>query len=180
MIRPFHIMCAALFASPAIAQRAPSIHAGGRVRLRSAAFGERGVTATVIVFESDTLVLKPDGEAAGLIVPWDSVGDVEIGTWHGHGLEGGLVGLLGGLAVAAAASPCDYDDCTIGQVALEVTYRLMPDPKKRLAVLGALGLVLGAAIGDAAKTETWRPLVRPAVTPSSSGGGVALGLSVSF
>ena len=176
MVCPFHILvCAALAVSSASAQVPSSIQAGSRVRLRARALGQGRVVATVLASESDTLVLKPDGEAAGLIVPWDSVADLEIGRWKTHELEGAVAGLLAGLLAAAAAGPCDYDDCTLGEDLLEAEYKIMPDFGTRAFVLGGLGLFLGAILGSDVKTEAWRPVVLP-----KGGGSVSLGLSFSF
>jgi len=181
MVRPFLLLscllsCLSLVGVPLAAQQA-QLQAGARVRVRSQALGNRPVIATVIASESDTLVLKPDKEAAGLILPWDSVGTIEIGGWRTHALEGAVVGVLGGLLVAAVASPCDYDDCTLEEDLLELTYNVMPDPGIRFGVLGFLGLVGGALLGSEVRTETWRPLVRANLL---AGGSTAVGLSFSF
>lgn len=171
------VLCAVILAAPAVGQRVTALQAGSRVRVRAAGLGARPVIATVVAVDADTLVLKPDSEAAGLLVPWDSTATVEIGSWRTHELEGALAGLVAGLLVAAAASPCDYDECTLGELLLEGTYRVMPDPAVRLTAMGGLGLVLGAALGATVKTETWRPLVRPNFRGGSSMG---VGLSFSF
>lgn len=171
-MRPFHLLlCTAILAAPASGQ----LQAGSRVRIRAAALGARPVVATVVAFEADTLIVNPDGEAAGLIVALDSLTAVDVGHWTTHPVEGALVGLLAGVLVAGMAGPCEYDDCTLGELVLEGTYKLMPDAGTRVTALGGLGLVLGAAVGAAVKTETWRPLVRP-----GCGGGASTGVGLSF
>jgi hypothetical protein len=177
-IRPVLLFFAAL-TLPRLAPgaQAPLLEPGARVRLNAPGLGGR-LTGTLVAWESDTLVVRVDGEGLGLIVPRDSITQIEVGGKRPMTLEGVGLGLLGGTLLALIASPDWVDengDCTLPCLAYEVS----PDAGTRVVVLSLLGALLGGLAGAATKVDTWTPvrLERLDVGPAP-GGGLALGVGV--
>lgn len=160
----------------------PRLEPGARIRFDAPSLGGR-LTGTLVTWESDTLMVNVDGDAAGLnlIVPVDSVAHIDVRRERRMTLEGVGVGLLAGTLTALAADPDWVDengDCTTLPC---VAYKVSPHLDTRLAVFGIAGVLLGAIAGSAEKTATWAPvsLARLNVGPAP-GGGLALGVRITF
>ncbi len=131
--------------------QAPLLEPGARVRLYAPSLGGR-LTGTLVAWESDTLVVRVDGEAEGLglVVPADSVTRLDVSRGkRPMTLEGAGVGMLGGALLALIASPDWVDEngeCTLACLAYEVS----PHLGTRVAVLSLLGALLGGPrrLGD--------------------------------
>ena len=167
---------------PAVCAQAPRLKPGARIQFDAPSLGGR-VTGTLVEWESDTLVVRVDGYAAGLglMVPVDSVTRLEVRRERRMTLEGIGVGLLAGTLTALAADPDWVDengDCTTLPC---LAYNVSPNLDTRLAVFGIVGVLLGTIAGSAEKTTSWVPvpLVRLNVGPAP-GGGLALGVRISF
>lgn len=163
-----------LLVRPAECVQASPLKPGARVRFDAPGVGTR-LTGTVVAWESDTLTVKVDGDATGLatMVSGDSLTRLDVQREHRMTVEGFFLGGLAGTLLAVLASPDLVDDngqcTTIGCLA----YQVSPHTDTRVAVLGGLGALLGTILGSETKTVGWArvPL---------NGGGVALGLRVSF
>ncbi len=167
---------------PAVCAQAPRLKPGSRIQFDAPSLGGR-LTGTLVEWESDTLVVRVDGYAAGLglIVPVDSVTRLDVRRERRMTLEGMGVGLLAGTLTALAADPDWVDengDCTTLPC---LAYKVSPHLGTRLAVFNIVGVLLGAIAGSAEKTTTWAavPLARLNVGPAP-GGGLALGVRISF
>ena len=168
---------------PAVcAQAPPPVKPGARIQFDAPSLGGR-LTGTLVEWESDTLVVRVDGYAAGLglIVPVDSVTRLDVRRERRMTLEGLGVGLLAGTLTALAADPEWVDengDCTTLPC---LAYKVSPHLDTRLAVFGIVGVLLGTLVGSETKTTTWAPvpLARLNVGPAP-GGGLALGVRISF
>ena len=141
------------------------------------------LTGTLVAVESDTLVVREDGQAEGLrlIILADSVSRLEVRRERSRALEGAGLGLLVGSLVALAADPNWVDEngeCTTLPC---VAYEVSPHLDTRLAVLGLVGTLAGVIAGSGEKTYTWShvPLERLQVGPAP-GGGLAFGVRISF
>ena len=167
---------------PVECTQAPRVEPGARIRFYAPSFGGRQ-TGTLVRWESDTLVVWVDGDTPGLglVVPVDSVTQIDV--WHERRmtLEGAGLGLLGGTLLALLASPDVVDEngnCTTLEC---LAYQVSPHVDTRVAVLGLTGLLLGTIIGSETKTAKWviLPLQRLNVGGTRDG-GVALAVSISF
>ncbi len=152
------------------------------MRLDAPSQGGR-LTGTLVAVESDTLVVREDGQAEGLrlIILTDSIARLEVRRERSMAFEGAGMGLLAGVLTALAADPNWVDEngeCTTLPC---VAYKVSPHLDTRLAVLGLVGTLLGAIGGSGEKTHSWVqvPLQRLEVGPTT-GGGMALGLRISF
>ena len=167
---------------PAECTQTPRVEPGSRIRFDAPSLGGR-LTGTLVSWESDTLVVKVDGDAEGLqtIVPANSVTRLDV---HGERRmipEGAALGLLGGIVLASVADPNWVDEngeCTTLPC---LAYEVSPDLGTRIAVLSVAGVVLGAIMGSTTKTSTWAtvPLQGLQVGPAPDG-GLALGVRISF
>lgn len=172
--------CLALL-RPAECTQTPRIEPGSRIRFDAPSLGGR-LMGTLVSWESDTLVVKVDGDAEGLqtIVPAKSVTRLDVHGERRMTPEGAALGLLGGIVLALVADPNWVDengDCALPCLA----YEMSPNLGTRVAVLSAAGVVLGAIMGSATKTSTWAtvPLQGLQVGPAPDG-GLALGVRISF
>jgi hypothetical protein len=141
------------------------------------------LTGTLIAVESDTLVVREDGQAEGLrlIIVTDSISRLEVRRARSMALEGAGLGLLAGTLAALAADPNWVDEngeCTTLPC---VAYEVSPHLDTRLAVLGLVGTLAGVIAGSAEKTYTWShvPLERLQVG-HAPGGGLTFGMRISF
>ena len=141
------------------------------------------LTGTLVAVESDTLVVREDGQAEGLrlIIVTDSISRLEVRRARSMALEGAGLGLLAGTLVALVADPNWVDEngeCTTLPC---VAYEVSPHLDTRLAVLGLVGTLAGVIAGSGEKTYTWSqvPLARLQVGPAP-GGGLAFGVRISF
>lgn len=166
---------------PAVCAQAP-LKPGARIRFEAPSLGGR-LTGTLKAWESDTLVVRVDGDAEGLglIVPIDSVTRIDVRRERSNALYGAGVGLLAGTLTALTASADWVDengDCTTLPC---IAYKVSPHLDTRLAVLGIAGALLGTIVGSAEKTATWAPvhLERLSVGPAPDG-GLALGVRITF
>jgi hypothetical protein len=175
-------------ATPGAAQRAAPVVAGTRVRLDVPALGARLVIGSVLAAEADTIVLAPDGEGAGLIVPLAGVRRLEVGHRRTHAVEGAVVGLLAGIVAGAVAQPCEDDPetgepCSLGDLALSIPYALVPEVESRMTILALAGMIAGGILGGNVTTERWRPVALDGLllgVAPAGGNGVAVGLRFSF
>ncbi|HVH66373.1 MAG TPA: hypothetical protein VM716_00750 [Gemmatimonadales bacterium] len=153
---------------------------GARVRFDAPSLGGR-LTGTLVAWESDTLVVRVDGDSPGLIVPVDSVTRIDVRRERRMTLEGAGVGLLAGALLALAASPDWLDengDCTTPEC---LAYKVSPHLDTRLAVLGGVGALLGMIVGSEGRTATWtRVHLKHLNVGATRVGGLALGVSMSF
>ena len=160
----------------------PRLEPGARIRLEVPSAGGR-LEGTLVALESDTVLVREDGQAPGLIliVLADSIARVEVRRERPMTLEGAGVGLLAGTLLALTATPDLVDengDCTTLPC---LAYKVSPHLDTRMAVLGVVGTLLGAIAGAGMKTQTWEPVqlnwldVGPAPD-----GGLALGIRIHF
>lgn len=166
---------------PAECTQTPRIEPGSRIRFDAPSLGGR-LTGTLVSWESDTLLVKVDGDAEGLqtIVPADSVTRLDVRGERRMIPEGAALGLLAGVVLAAIADPNWVDengDCTLPCLAYEVS----PNLDTRVAVLSVAGVLVGAIMGSQTKTTTWAtvPLQGLQVRPAPDA-GLALGVRISF
>jgi len=161
--------------------RTPRLEPGARVRLDTPSLGR--ITGTLVTWEPDTLVVREDGQAAGLnlIILADSVSRIEVRRERRMTLEGAGVGLLVGTLVAVTASPDWVDENGECTPLACLAYKVSPNLDTRIAVLGLVGALAGAIVGSETKTLTWSrvPLERLDVGPAP-GGGLAFGVRISF
>ncbi|MGB5081048.1 MAG: hypothetical protein WBO23_09940 [Burkholderiales bacterium] len=160
----------------------PRLDPGTRIRFDAPSLGGR-LTGTLVSWESDTLVVRVDGDAEGLalILPADSVRRIDVRRQRRMTLEGAGVGLVGGALLALVASP-DWLDENGNCLTLPcLAYEVSPHLDTRVAVLGFAGLLLGTIVGSETKTATWAPvhLERLTVRPAPDG-GLALGVRLTF
>jgi hypothetical protein len=167
---------------PAECTQAPRLEPGSRIRFDARSLGGR-LIGTLVAWESDTLVVKVDGDAEGLhtIVPADSVTRLDVRGERRMTLEGAALGLLGGTLLALVADPSWLDengDCTTLPC---LAYEVSPNLDTRVAVLSVAGTLLGTIIGSETKRATWAtvPLQGLRVGPTQDG-GLALGVRISF
>lgn len=167
------------------AQAEPPPQPGARVRAAppSSALLRHWTTGTLLAAEGDSLVIRPDGGGAPVVLRGASAATLQVS--HGrqsrgkvalrNGLLGGLAGLVAGSAVGAVAHR-DGDGRGIANTSTEGA-----------SLVGSLAGLSGAAIGMATgllqSGERWRT-----VTPGApradvrvrGDGGVAVGMSVDF
>lgn len=184
-MRPLAVLfCPAILAitRPAECMQSPRLDPGSLIRFEAPGTGGRQ-TGTLVAVESDTLLVRVDGDAPGLIlrISADSVTQLEVRHERAMALEGAGLGLLAGAVLALAADPNWVDEngnCTTAQC---LAYKVSPHLKTRLAVFGGVGLLLGAIIGSDKKTTSWVrvPLERLDVGQTQDG-GLALGVRISF
>lgn len=167
---------------PAECTQTPRIEPGSRIRFDAPSLGGR-LMGTVVSLESDTLIVRVDGDAAGLqtIVPADSVTRLDVRGERRMIPEGTALGLLAGIVLAAIADPNSVDEngeCTTLPC---LAYEVSPSLDTRVAVLSVAGVLVGAIMGSQTKTTTWAtvPLQGLRVGPTPDG-GMALGVRISF
>jgi len=167
---------------PAECMQTPRLEPGSRIRFDAPSHGGR-LMGTLVSWESDTLVVKVDGDADGLqtIVPAHSVTRLDVRGERRMMPEGAALGLLAGIVLAAIADPNWVDengDCTTLPC---LAYEVSPNVDKRVAVLSVAGVLVGAFMGSQTKTTTWAtvPLQVLHAGPTPDG-GLALGVRISF
>lgn len=167
---------------PAVCAQAPRLKPGARIRFDAPSLDGR-LTGTLVAWVSDTLVVRVDGDAAGLnlMVPVDSVSRIDVYRERRMTLEGMSLGLLSGTLLALVASPDCVDENGDTQALACLAYKVSPHLDTRVAVLGGVGALLGTIIGSETKTARWAPvrLERLNIGPAP-GGGLALGVRISF
>ena len=182
MRSPAPLLCVLALAGgprPGWGAQAPLLEPGTRVRVQAPGLGGR-LTGTLVAWESDTLIVRVDGEGLGLIVPRDSVVRIDVEKGRRMIAEGVLLGGLAGALLALVASPESRDEngeCDLPCHAYEVS----PDLGKRVTILSLVGVVVGGIAGAGSEKRTWVPvdLDRVGVGPAT-GGGLALGVRISF
>lgn len=180
------VCCLVLLAVPRAAVCAqaglPRPAPGARIRFDTPSLGGP-LTGTLVAWESDTLVVRVDGDAAGLrlIVPADSLTRMDVRRERRMTLEGLGLGLLGGTFLAVVASPDWVDENGECATLPCIAYKVSPQLDTRVAVLGFTGALLGTIIGSETKKVTWAPvhLERLRVGPATHG-GLALGVRITF
>ncbi len=179
LLLPLAVLCAPRAAACAQARR---VAPGERVRLDAPGLGGR-VTGTLVAWESDTLFVRVEGDAAGLtlMLPADSVTHLDVRRERGMTLEGLSIGLLAGTLLAVVASPDWVDDngeCTTLPCA---AYAVSPNVGTRVEVLGLLGAFVGGIVGSTAKKATWAPVQLDGLQVGRApDGGLAVGVRLSF
>jgi hypothetical protein len=167
---------------PAWCAQAPRLKPGARVRFDAPSLEGR-LTGTLVSWESDTLLVRVDGDAAGLnlMVPVDSVTRIDVRRERRMTLEGATLGFLGGTLLALVASPDCVDENGESTALACLAYKVSPDLDTRITVLGAVGALVGVIVGSETKKRTWAPvnLHRLDVGPAP-GGGLSLGVRISF
>lgn len=155
---------------------------GARIRFETTSLEGR-LAGTLVDWEEDTLLVNVDGYSRGLalIVPVDSLRQLEAMTERPLTLEGLGLGIVAGTVVAFIASPDVLDengDCTTIEC---IAYQVSPDLDARIAVLSGVGAVLGTIAGALTKVDTWVavPFKRVEIGPTRDG-GLALGMRISF
>ena len=168
--------------TPAACAQAPRPGPGARIRFDAPSLGGR-LTGTLVAWESDTLVVRVDGDAEGLalIVPADSVTRIDVRRERRMTLEGAGVGLLGGTLLALVASP-DWVDENGDCLTLPcLAYKVSPNLDTRVAVLGFVGTLLGTIVGSETKHVTWAPVHLEGLNVGPApNGGLTLGVRISF
>lgn len=164
-------------------QTVDSLPRGATIRLVAPAVAPGTLTATVLMAEHDTLILKVPGEAAGLVVPLAGVERLEL--YRGRRSEpAAIVGAsVAGLALGAGAgwlagpSLCDPEDDS---------WQVFCGSEHSARTIGAVvfGLVGAVAAGSLAGRphERWQSIAleRLRIGAGPHGAGVSLGLSLSF
>lgn len=154
---------------------------GERVRLDAKSLGGQ-VTGTLVAWESDTLFVRVEGDAAGLtlMLPADSVTRLAVRRERPMTAEGLGIGLLAGTLLALAASPDWVDDegnCTLACLA----YKVSPRVETRVEVLGLVGAFVGGIAGSMSKKVSWAPVQLEGVQVGRApDGGFAVGVRLSF
>jgi hypothetical protein len=170
------------FPLPLLGAQAPRVTPGQRVRLDAPSLGGQ-VMGTLVAWDSDTLFVRVEGDAAGLtlMLPADSVTRLDVRRERAMTVEGLGIGLLAGALLAAVASPGWVDEngeCTTLPC---VAYKVSPNLGTRVQVLGLIGAFVGGIVGATTKKVTWAPvpLERLQVGPAPDG-GLAVGVRISF
>ena len=167
---------------PVDCTQAPRVEPGMRIRFDARSIGGRQA-GTLVRWESDTLVVwvDADPQGLGLVVPVDSVSQIDVLRERRMTLEGAGLGLLGGTLLALVATPDCVDENGESAILPCLAYKVSPHLDTRVMALGLTGLLLGTAIGSETKSTKWVtvPLQRLTVggTPD---GGLALGVRISF
>ena len=180
-MRPL-VACFAILAvsRPAMGMQMPRIEPGTRIQFEAPSLGG-WQTGTLLAWESDTLLVRVEGDAPGLglRVPADSITQLAVRRERAMTLEGAGVGLLAGTLLALAASPDWVDEngnCTTPEC---LAYKVSPRLNTRLAVFGGVGLLLGTIVGSETKTRTWATVnLRRVNVSGTQDGGFALGLRI--
>jgi hypothetical protein len=174
-----------LVATPELAMQvaaASPLTPGATIRVVAPAVAPGTLTATVLAADHDTLVLKVEGEAAGLLVPLDGVTRVQIYRGRRSDPAAAAGGAILGLAIGAGAgwlvgpSLCDPNDDSGQTFCSSTTTR---ERTRGAVVFGVIGALTGGMIaGD--RRERWETIVleRVRVSPGPSG-GVAVSVSLS-
>lgn len=168
---------------PALCAQAPPprLEPGARIRLDAPSLGR--IMGTLVVWGPDTLVVREDGQAEGLrlVIPADSVSQIEVRRERRMTLEGAGVGLLVGTLLAVTASPDCVDEYGDSTPLACLSYKVSPHLDTRIAVLGGVGALVGLIVGSETRTHTWSrvPLERLDVGPAP-GGGLSFGVRISF
>lgn len=161
--------------------QAPRVAPGERVRLDAPNLGR--VTGTLVAWQSDTLFVRVEGDAAGLtlMLPADSVAHLDVRRERAMTPEGLAIGLAAGTILALVASPDWVDEngeCTTLPC---VAYKVSPNVGTRVEVLGLLGAFVGGIVGSTAKKVSWAPVALEGVQVGRApDGGLAVGLRISF
>jgi hypothetical protein len=165
-----------------VGAQAPRLKPGARIRFDAPSLDGR-LTGTLVAWGSDTLVVRVDGDAAGLnlMVPVDSVTHIDVRRERRMTLEGAGLGVLGGTLLALLASPDCVDENGETTALACLAYKVSPNLDTRVAVLGGVGGLLGTIIGSETKKATWAPvhLERLNIGPAPDG-GMVLGVRISF
>ena len=155
---------------------------GARLRFETTSLEGR-LAGTLVNWEEDTLLVSVDGYSPGLalIVPVDSLRQLEVMSERPLTLEGLGLGIVAGTVAALIASPDVLDengDCTTIEC---IAYQVSPNLDTRIAVLGGVGALLGTIAGALTKVDTWVavPFKRVQIGPTPDG-GLALGMRISF
>ena len=152
------------------------------MRFSAPSLGGR-MTGTLVAWEADTLVVRVDGDAAalGLIVPADSVTNIEVRRERRMTIDGVGIGLLGGTILALVASPDWVDENGECTPLACLAYKVSPHVETRVAVLSTVGAVVGAIVGSQTKSRKWAPVHLDHVGAGPApGGGLAFGVRISF
>jgi len=176
---PLSLLAAPRTAACAQARR---LAPGDRVRVDAPSLGGR-MTGTLVAWQSDTLFVRVEGDAAGLtlMLPVDSVTHLDVRRERPRTAEGLGLGLVAGTLLALVASPDwvdDNGDCT--PLAC-LAYKVSPNVGTRVEVLGLLGAFAGGILGSLTTKVTWAPVQLEGlqVGPAPDG-GLAVGVRISF
>lgn len=162
--------------APALAQAAPPVKPGSRVRVVTTVpdSGTRLITGRLLELSGDTVALQTDSTVQTLVLEPNE--RLEVFNGYGNGALGALAGIAGGAGIGALLYArfeklCDAraaSDCPLFQP------RTRADAASRGALVGGLcGLVLGVTIGRQIRSGHWIPVLghigRVRVTPGRVG-----------
>lgn len=178
------VWCFALLtlAPPAECTQSTRLKPGARIRFDASSLGDR-MTGSLVRWETDTLIVRVDGDAPGLalVIPTDSVTRLDVQHERAMTLEGLGLGVLAGSVLALVADPDALDEdgnCTTAQC---LAYQVSPILGTRVRVLAGLGALLGIIVGSETKTQTWSAIPLDRLTiDGTSDGGLALGVRIWF
>jgi hypothetical protein len=108
---------------------------------------------------ADSIWFRPDDGRAELAVARQQLSRLELSRgMQRHGLQGAAIGLLGGAVIGATIGLATPDPGIVGTSGAVVV---------GVAVVGGLGLVMGAVVGVLGRSETWTRVREPgAVAPA--------------
>lgn len=177
------LVAALVLAAPfnLLAQQAPIVARGARVRVRAPSVSRDRLVGTVVEMGTDTCVLEVEDWAEPLALPLASLETLEVsrGTKSNAGkgaFTGGAVGWLFGLALGArGAEGADEDDPHVWGLV-----EGQGDVWTVAAIGGGVGATVGLLIGEMTRSDRWEevPLDRLRVVPTRDRRGLALSVSM--
>jgi len=159
------IMVVGLFPGLAAAQNVPAgewpLDSGSRVRILSAALGDRFQTGTLVSTRVDTVMFRLAGSSAPFTITTPNIVKLEVARGrHQQKAKGALIGLLFGAAGGALMASATYKRTDCSNFCFFETTR-----GEDAAIGGALGGIAGALIGTLVGgligTDTWVPVAVP-------------------
>ncbi len=167
--------------SEAVAQSAPDLAVGSRVRLMAAAVSKEPLVGTVVRLDATSVELRTADQKQATLVPRHAITQAEVSLGRRskkrHVLIGALIGGAAG-AIAVLATPeesCDPNalfGCSSG-----------PSQGEGALIFGALGAAVGAGVGALIPVgEEWQAAAarpRVGIGPTRRG-GVQISLSLGF
>lgn len=140
------LLCVALATSPAAAAPDGPVLNGGRVRVWS--LGAPALVkevATVVDSDGREMTLRLERSRELVVIPYAAAARIEVSAGRrGHLWRGAFVGAVVGLAAAFVAD--------------EIRGRAYRGDLKDPLLFAVGGAALGAALGDAVRTERWEPV----------------------
>lgn len=171
-----HLAAAALvavlgggFTTQAVAQEAPELEAGMRVRVSATGCPQCFVVGRLETFDAERLSLRLDGETMSF--PLDSIASLAVSrgkSWVPP-VVGGVGGLLIPTGVFLAIFCSDPDTSCDGENVLIVT-----------ALIGVPSAAIGTLVGLLLRDERWEPVLVDAFTAHIGPGGIGFGVSFAW